>query len=153
MRSLRGPTTAPLVGILLGLILNVAGFARPRAFDGLAPVIVHINVTLLGISVGLGFRRVSPAKYLGPCLAVSAIKFVLMPSMGLGLAIALGFHGGALQVIAVCATMPVAFMAVVGAVLYELDEELVRSFWLFTTLAMFIVVPILAVVVPLLGGR
>ncbi len=76
----------------------------------------------------------------------------MMPGLALGLALALGLRGSTLQVIVICSSMPVAFMAVLGAILYRLDDELVGSFWLFTTAAMIVVVPVLAMVMPLLGA-
>lgn len=102
---------------------------------------------------GLRLRRSNPARDLRPCVAISAIKFVLMPFVGIGLAMLAGLDGTTIQVIAICASMPVAFTAVVAAVLYRLDDELVGSFWLVTSLAMVVIVPVLAFVVPILGQR
>ncbi len=149
-RALLGPTMAPLVGILLGAVLNAAGAVRPAFFDGTAEILVRINVVLLGVTVGLGMRRAAPLRHWRPCLAIAAVHFVVMPAVGLSLAWAVGLRGTTLQVIAIAASMPVAFLANVGAILYGLDDELVGSFWVFTTAAMAVVVPILGFVVPLL---
>lgn len=151
-RALRSPAVVPVLGILIGALLNVGGVERPELFDGTAQWLVRVNVILLGIPVGLGLRRAAPMRYLGPCVSVALIKFVWMPLVGVGLAWALGFQGMTLQVIAIASAMPVAFMAVVGAALYRLDDKLIGSFWVFTTAAMVIVIPLLAVVVPRLGG-
>ncbi|MBI4604973.1 MAG: AEC family transporter [Planctomycetes bacterium] len=147
----RPVTAVPLAGIAAGWALNAAGIPRPGPLDGAADALVKATVILLGLSVGLGLRRAAPARHLGPCLLVSAIKFLLMPAVGVGLAWALGFRGPTLQVVLVCASMPVAFMAVVGASLYGLEDELVGSLWIFTTAAMVVVVPVLAIAVPRLG--
>jgi len=151
-RALRSVTLAPLLGIALGWTLNVAGLRRPPPFDGAAEALVKANVVLLGATVGLGLRRAAPVRHLKPCVAISSVKFALMPALAVGLVWALGFPGTTLQVVAICASMPVAFMAVVGATLYRVADDLVGSFWLFTTAAMAVVVPVLAWVVPRLGG-
>jgi hypothetical protein len=150
-KAFSGPTLAPAIGILVGLVLNASGVPRPSVFDGTATVLVRINVVLLGFTVGLGLRRATISTHLGACIAVSAVKFLVMPAVGVGLAWILGSDARTLQVIAIGASMPVAFMAVIGANLYDLDEDLVSSLWLFTTVAMIVVVPLLAIVVPLLG--
>ena len=151
-RALRGPNIAPALGIAIGGVLNAIGLERPDSFDGLAALLVKVNVVLLGVTVGLGLRRASPARHFRSCVAMSAIKFLLMPGVGVGLAWALGFSAATLQVIAVAASMPVAFMAVVGAALYRLDEDLVASCWLVTTAALVVVVPLLAGIVDWLGS-
>jgi predicted permease len=56
-----------------------------------------------------------------------------------------------LQVVAVCAAMPVAFMAVIASNLLHLDQELTGSLWLISTLGMILVVPALAVGLPFLA--
>jgi len=151
-RTLLSPRMAPVTGIVVGAVLNLSQSERPEAFDGLADGLVKTNVVLLGLTVGISLRRSSPARNLRPCLAISAIKFVVMPVVGVGLATLAGLDGMSVQVIAICASMPVAFMAVLASVLYRLDDELVGSFWLFTTLAMIVVVPTLAFLLPLLEG-
>ena len=107
------------------------------------------NVVLLGVTVGLGLRHAKIGSHLKTCLAVSLLKFLIMPTIGVSLAWLMGCDTLTLQVITIGASMPVAFMAVVGTTLYQLDEDLVSSLWLFTTLAMIIVVPVLAWIVPL----
>jgi predicted permease len=146
-RALHSPAMVPLLGIITGVSLNLSGVARPAAFEGVTDILVRCNILLLGITVGLGLRRAAPLRFLRACLGISAIKFVLLPVLGVSLAWLLGFEGRTLQVVLIAASMPVAFMAVVGAALYRLDEEIIATFWLFTTLAMTVVVPILAMLV------
>ena len=74
-----------------------------------------------------------------------------MPLVAISMALLLGFDGRSLQVILIAACMPVAFMAVVGATLYRLDVELVGSFWVFTTTAMIVVVPLLSAIIGLIA--
>jgi predicted permease len=147
-RAFRPVTVVPVAGIALGWALNLAGPVRPPALDGAAGILVRVNACLLGLSVGLTLRSAAPFRHLGSCLAVSGIKFALVPGAMVGLAWLLGFRGLTLQVTAIAASMPVAFMAVVGSTLFGLEEELVASLWLFSTAAMAAVVPLLALAVP-----
>ena len=150
-RALHGANIAPALGIFTGLALNMAEVARPQVFDGVAEILLRGTVILFGFTVGIGLRRAAPLRHLKPCLTISAIKFLLMPVVGVGLATLLGFEGRTLQVIAIIASMPVAFMAMVGATLYRLDVELVGSFWVFTTMTMVVVVPVLSALIGLIG--
>ena len=150
-KSFRPVTLLPLAGMAAGVLLNVARVRRPGALDGLASWLVRANVVLLGITVGLTLRRAAVGRRLPLCLGISAIKFALLPVAAGGALWLLGFRGLHLQTALVCASMPVAFMAVVGANLVGLDEEVLGSLWLFTTASMVIVVPVLAFVVPRLA--
>jgi hypothetical protein len=149
--SFRPLTLLPICGMALGFGLNLAGVARPAALEGVAAWFVRVNVTLLGLTVGLTLRRAALSRQLTRCLGIAAVKFALLPAVAVGLAALFGFRGLTLQVVAVCASMPVAFMAVVGANLVGLDEEVLGSLWLFTTSAMVAVVPVLSLVVPALA--
>ena len=150
-RSFRPVTLLPLAAMAAGVALNLAGVRRPDALNGIASWLVRGNVVLLGLTVGLTLRRAAVGRRLPLCLGISAIKFVLLPCAAGGALWLLGFRGLHLQTALVCASMPVAFMAVVGANLVGLDEEVLGSVWLFTTASMVVVVPILAVVVPRLA--
>ena len=150
-RALRGPNMAPALGIFAGLALNATGVPRPHTFDGVAEILVRCTVIIFGVTVGIGLRRAAPFRHLRPCLTISVIKFLVMPLVGIGLANLVGFEGRTVQMIAIVSSMPVAFMAMVGATLYRLDVELVGSFWVFTTMAMVIVVPVLSALIGLVG--
>lgn len=149
--AVRGPNMAPIVGIVAGVALSLAGVPRPEMLDGIAEILVKLAIVVLGISVGIGLRRAAPLRHLKACLCISAIKFLLMPLVAISMALLLGFDGRSLQVILIAACMPVAFMAVVGATLYRLDVELVGSFWVFTTTAMIVVVPVLSAIIGLIA--
>lgn len=151
-KSFRPVTLLPILAMAAGAALNLAEIPRPRLLDGASAWLVRVNVTLLGLTVGLTLRRAAVGKWRGCCFGIAGIKFVLLPLLAVGACALLGFRGIHLQVAAVCASMPVAFMAVVGANLVGLDEEILGSLWLFTTGAMVVVVPGLAFLLPWLGA-
>ena len=150
-RGFRPVTLVPMLGIAAGWALNLAGVRRPPSFEGVSELLVKINVVLMGLTVGLTLRRASPRKHFGAGLAVSSVKFLIVPLVSALLAWLLGFRGVTLQVVAVCAAMPVAFMAVIASNLLHLDQELTGSLWLISTLGMFVVVPLLALGLPFLA--
>jgi len=150
-KSFRPVTLLPLAAMAAGVALNLAKVGRPQVLNGVASWLVRGNVVLLGLTVGLTLRRAALGRRLPLCLGISAIKFVLLPCVAGTALWFLGFRGLHLQTALVCASMPVAFMAVVGANLVGLDEEVLGSLWLFTTASMVVVVPILAFVIPRLG--
>lgn len=144
-------TLVPMLAIAAGWALNLAGVRRPPSLEGVSEILVKINVVLMGLTVGLTLRSAAPRKHLGAGLKVSAVKFLIVPLVSALLAAVLGFRGVTLQVVAVCAAMPVAFMAVIASNLLHLDQELTGSLWLISTLGMVVVVPLLAVGLPFLA--
>ena len=149
--SFRPVTSVPLLGIVAGWTLNLSGVPRPPSLDGVAEILVKINVVLMGLTVGLTLRRAAPLRHLASCLRMSSVKFLLVPAVSALLAWVLGFRGTALQIVTICASMPVAFMAVIASTLLKLDEELVGSLWIFTTTGMVAVVPALVFLLPAIG--
>lgn len=147
----RPVTLVPMLGIAAGWALNLGGVPRPAALEGVSELLVKVNVVLMGLTVGLTLRRAAPRRYFAAGLRISFVKFLLLPLASAALAGLLGFRGVTAQVVAVCAAMPVAFLAVVASNLLRLDQELTGSLWLITTLAMPLVVPLLALALPFLA--
>jgi hypothetical protein len=150
-RTFRPVTLSPVAAIVVGIALNLLGPAPPPILERAASVLIRVNVTFLGLMVGLSLRAARPLKNLKSCGVVAAIKFLVVPGAAVGMAWLLGHDGPTLQVVAICGSMPVAFMALVGANFTGLEEELVSSLWLFTTGAMVVVVPVLAMLMPILA--
>lgn len=146
-RGFRPVTMAPIAGILVGCLLNASGAPMPAWLGGIAAPLVKLNTLMIGLVVGLTLRAASPRKYLGTCLTVAAIKFILLPTATVTLAWLLGFRGNTLAVVLICSSMPLANFAVVGAAYYRLEEDRVAAVWVFTMALMPIVVSILAILV------
>jgi predicted permease len=140
-----------LSAIILGGVLNASGLRRPAVFHSLNSVLIPTGATLLLISIGLAMKFKRVKHYLRECLAVSSIKFLLVPltvssaayCIGLG-----GVEGGLpLKVVIILSAMPVAFNALIPPSIYDLDLDLANSCWLFTTSALVVVLPTLLFVV------
>jgi hypothetical protein len=91
--------------------------------------------------------QLSVRDYLKECIAVSAIKFLIVPTVITSLAFLLGYRemagGHLIKVVILLSSMPVAFNALIPPSLYDLDVDLANSCWLFTTSLFIIILPVL----------
>jgi hypothetical protein len=144
----------PYAAITIGLVLNFTGVRRPD-LGKLINYMVYADVAIFSFAIGTIFRLGSVRRFLRECLAMSAIKFIVSPIVGLALFFLmsqfLDLSGLLLQVTVIQCAMPVAIMSVVVSRFCHLDMQLASAVWVFTTLAVAAVVPVLAVIVPLLG--
>ena len=135
------------VSIAAGICLNLSGAVRPGFFGTLNSILIPIGLFLILVSVGLGMQFANVRHHLVEGLAISLIKFILLPVFAGGAAYLLGLHqiqdGLPLKIALIGASMPVAFMALVAASLYDLDLDLANSCWLMTTGALVVVLPTL----------
>ncbi|MCE5336577.1 MAG: hypothetical protein LLG06_18525 [Desulfobacteraceae bacterium] len=139
-----------LCALATGIGLNFSGIPRPAFFETVSAVFIPLGVLLLLISVGLGLRF-SKMGYIREALLVSGVKFVAMPALACGAAVLLGMHelygGLPLKSVLIASSMPVAFIAVVGASIYELDLDLANFCWLTSTCAMIVVLPCIYLII------
>ena len=102
--------------------------------------------------MALKLRRVRD--YIKESLAVSLIKFILVPVLAVSLAYLIGFgnidNGLPLKVVVILSAMPVAFNALIPPSIYDLDLDLANSCWFFTTAMLGVMLPVLLVVVSLI---
>jgi predicted permease len=85
--------------------------------------------------------------YMKECLAISGVKFIIVPFSIASLAYGLGIgeinNGLALKVIIILSAMPPAFTSLIPPQLYKLDVDLANSSWLVNTGLLILVVPLL----------
>lgn len=141
--------------LLLGGLLNLSGLKRPEPYQVVNAILIPLGALLLIIAIGLAMRLSKVKDYLGECLLVSAIKFLLIPFAIILSAIALGYHGKVggilLKVVILLSAMPVAFNALIPPSLYNLDVDLANSCWLFSTAVfIFVILPTLYMVINLI---
>ncbi len=126
-----------LGSLLLGGLLNRSGWKRPEFYQTVNTILIPLCALLLIIAIGLVMRVSKVKEYLRECLAVSAIKFLMVPIAVTSLAIGLGYRemvgGYLIKVVILLSSMPVAFNALIPPSLYDLDRDLANSCWLFST--------------------
>jgi len=142
----------PYAAMGLGLALNAAGAARPAFTLPLNRAVVFVDVAVYSFAIGTLFDLRSVRRFLRECLAMSGLKFAVSPAIGivLFLAASLFLHLSPLllKVMIVQCAMPVAIMSVVVSRFCRLDMQLAAACWVFTTLAVSGIVPVLAYVLP-----
>lgn len=139
---------AVLTALIFGLALNISGMPRPRICETINGFLVPGGTFVLLLSIGLGLRLSGIRGNLVEGLQIAGVKFLLLPSVAVSIAWALGFgmiDGGLpLKVVLIVSAMPVAFTALVAASIYDLDLDLANVCWLVTTGLLPVVVPVLA---------
>ena len=145
---------AILMALGLGLALNLAGVSRPAIFGTLSAAAMTTGTVFFLLSIGMGLRLSRMASYVRESAAVSIIKFLLVPVLITSLAMLAGLgnvDGGVpLKVVAILSAMPVAMNALIPPSLFELDLDLANACWVFTTLELVVVLPVLVIILPLL---
>ncbi|HUS57951.1 MAG TPA: hypothetical protein VM141_04790 [Planctomycetota bacterium] len=140
----------PYSAIALGLTLNFAGVPRPEFLPSLNRTLALADVALYSFAIGTLFVLSSVGKYLRECLVMSGLKFLVSPVLGVLLFFVASqfvqFSPELLKAIIVQCAMPVAIMSVVVSRFHGLDTDLAAACWVFTTLALAGVVPLLALV-------
>jgi len=136
-----------LISLFTGGLLNLSGLKRPDVYQTINSVLIPLGTLALLISIGLAMRIKTIQDYLRECVAVSAIKFLIVPVILTLTAFLVGYgkieNGLPLKVVMILSSVPVAFTALVPPSLYDLDVDLANSCWLFSTSLLVVVLPVL----------
>jgi hypothetical protein len=136
-----------LCSLVLGSLFNLSGLKRPEFYQTVNSIFIPLGALLLIISIGLTMKISKVQDYLKECMAVSAIKFLIVPAVMTSLAFLLGYRemvgGHLIKVVILLSSMPVAFNALIPPSLYDLDVDLANSCWLFSTSLFIIILPVL----------
>ena len=145
-----------LLALAIGLTLNVLGIPRPQIFGYLSAFLSITACSMALFAIGLGLTISKLSSYPLPCACIFAIKFLCIPATLITLAILVGLgqldSGLPLKTVAILSTMPVAMNALIPPALLKLDLDLANACFIFSTLALAIVLPFMAIfVLPSLG--
>lgn len=148
------PVLAAIVAALsLGLVLNLTDVPRPAAFGTLSSAAMIAGTVCFLLSIGMGLRLSRMTCYLRESAVISLIKFALVPVIVTTLAVLAGLgdvEGGLpLKVTVILSAMPVAMNALIPPSLFDLDLDLANACWVFTTLALVVILPIIIIILPL----
>lgn len=143
-----------LCALILGIGLNCFNVFRPKLFSPLANGLMISATIFFLFSIGLSLKLSSLGDFIVPSVVVCAIKFIFVPLCITTLAAAIGFgriEGGMpLKVVAVLSSMPVAMTALIPPSLFNLDLDLANSCWIFSTLCLIFVLPVIMIILPIL---
>jgi predicted permease len=133
--------------VLVGLFLNLSAIERPPIYAPLNEVLVPLTTFVLLFSVGMNLKLSRISKYIRECSYISFIKIVALPLTTLIIVLLLNYqsinNGLPLKVSLIMSAMPVAFNSVIAANIYNLNIDLVNSCWIFTTVGVKFVLPLL----------
>lgn len=145
---------AILFALGLGLFLNLSGVQRPSAFGTLSAAAMIAGTVCFLLSIGMGLRLSRMAAYVRESAVISLIKFLFVPFIVTMLAALAGLgeveNGLPLKVVAILSAMPVAMNALIPPSLFDLDLDLANACWVFTTLELVVVLPVIIIILPLL---
>ena len=143
-----------LLSIIIGTFLNLSGIERPIFYKVINAIFIPAGTVILLISIGLAMKFGKVKNYIKESIAISIIKFVLVPSIISTIAFFLGYgkmeEGLPLKVIIILSSMPVAFSALIPASIYDLNLDLANSCWLVTTLSLIVILPLLFYIISLI---
>ena len=137
----------PFLGMVAGSVLSLLGMVRPAWLSPVSHALITTDTVLSLVAVGSQVLLVSPRRWLPPCLAMSAIKFLFTPLVAWLVASQLHLQGLPRFVVLLEASMPVGVSPLLLPLLFGLDRRLTNALWLFTTLAS---IPWLLLMLPLL---
>jgi predicted permease len=133
----------PLIwACVIGLMLNLSGFALPRWLNDLADALGRSSLALGLLVVGAGLQLKG---VLRPPLAAYVtvfLKLILMPTMAIGLGHAFGLSGVNLAIVACCASVPTASSAYVLARQMGGDAPLVAEILTIQTALAVLTMPV-----------
>ena len=138
----------PFLGMLAGILLNLAGVNRPLPLEWFNHALIPVNTALYLIAIGSQATLESPRPWLQPCLVMSGIKFVYTPCVAWAWLTLFHIHGLARLTVLLQASTPVAVSTLVLPLLFGLDRKLANALWLFTTA---LAIPWIALILPLLS--
>ena len=137
----------PVVGMAIGVALNVAGVVRPYFLEVLVDPLVHLGAWTALVPIGYSIDLYGMRRYYGKILDLLPIKLVLTPLAAYVLAKFVFEEPVLINTIVILAAMPTAINAVVAVQLNKLNVDLATASFVLTTAACLLVaLPILFVV-------
>jgi predicted permease len=140
----------PLAAMLLGLILNLSGVARPAIFADVTRGLIWIGTALCGIAIGIIARGPLLPRFWRENVASFAYRSTLYPALYLGLGLLAGLSPLDLRVLVLYGLVPSGLLANLAAVFFDLDSDLTSSLYLVGTALFFVVtLPVFALLAAL----
>ena len=143
-----------IMSVIIGIMLNLSGIHRPEYFSKITAFLVPFTNYIILFSIGTGIQFSKIRFYLSECLWLTIIRYILVPFVVISIALIFGYghidEGFLLKVIIILSAMPMANNSVIAASLYDLNLDLANSAYLFTTLALAFIVPILFIIIGIL---
>lgn len=140
--------TPTVLGVLAGFVLVALDIQLPYVPIQVAKIISGTSTPLALLLTGYiiyetGLKNLHITR---DHLIVMLFRFLICPAVGIGICALLGINGMARDVLIVELAMPVLSMSVVYASAYGADERFAAEGSALTTLACFVVIPVLTMI-------
>lgn len=138
----------PLIGIIIGVILNISGIKRPDVLGDIFSIMIHVVawMALLPIGMSIDFTEMKVYKKLAPEIMI--LKFLLTPLIAIFIAKIFISDELILKTMLIQFSTPTAINAVITTKLYNLNVHLTMMLFISTTALYIIVVfPLLMLII------
>lgn len=146
--SLKGvllnPNQIPILGIICGLLFNIANFHRFSAFGNVFKYSIHIRSWLYMLPLGYSIDFSRMRKYWNNTLGLIGIKFLVTPIVVYLVGRLVISDQQTLSIIVILSSSPTAINAVITAKVHKLNVNLAMAAFVSTTaIYTFIVYPVI----------
>ncbi len=127
-----------VVGILLGVVLQLADIERPASLSGVSSFLVHLGAWTALIPVGYSMDFARIRSHYRELLDLAVIKFAISPLILYGIALILIDNEIMRYALVILSFTPTAVNAVITARIYQLNLHLTMAAFISTTLLFLI---------------
>lgn len=131
----------------VGFILNTLDIPRPQTITKAMDYLVPFGTFCLMYAVGLTFKTKSLQSNFKLAFLISFLKLTILPILAFAMVHALGLdshsNGLLLKLCVLLSMMPMAFIVIVPAAIYKLDQELANTTWLTSTVLFLLALTII----------
>lgn len=129
-----------VVGILLGVVLQLADIERPASLSGVSSFLVHLGAWTALIPVGYSMDFARIRSHYRELVDLAVIKFAISPLILYGIALLLIDNEIMRYALVILSFTPTAVNAVITARIYQLNLHLTMAAFISTTLLFLILI-------------
>lgn len=133
-------TQLPVLGVLIGLLLNVAGVTRPQGVKALVDVTIRLSAWTSLLPIGYAMDFTAMKGYYRKTMELIGIKFILTPALTLLLGRLVISDATILWTVLILALSPTAINAVIAAKINNINYHLPMASFITTTLVYLLVI-------------
>lgn len=140
---LNGLKFVPLWALLFGILFNLFNIPMGYVLENSLTYLGNSTIPLIMLSLGLTINFADFKSYLSDTIFVCLVRLLIAPLLLYALLLYLGVSGLIMNVSVIESAMPTAMNALVLAITYNLDVELVSSVVFMTTILSVVTLPLI----------
>lgn len=140
---LNGLKFVPLWALLFGILFNLFNIPMGYVLENSLTYLGNSTIPLIMLSLGLTINFADFKSYLSDTIFVCLVRLLIAPLLLYALLLYLGVSGFIMNVSVIESAMPTAMNALVLAITYNLDVELVSSVVFMTTILSVVTLPLI----------